>query len=94
MEELVPFQVQLERRQHARLKSLAEARGRSMGSMIRESVAVYLADQPVEDDPAYGIIGLFEDTGDLPHGDVGVNHDAYLADASWAEGHPDDPAAP
>lgn len=89
MEDLVPFQVQLERRQHARLKALAEARGRSMGSMIRESVVTYLADQPVEDDPLLGIIGLLEDTGEEPFGDVAINHDAYLADAYWHEGHPD-----
>ena len=89
MEDLVPFQVQLERRQHARLKSLAEAQGRSMGSMIRESVATYLADQPAGDDPLLGIIGLFEDTGEQPFGDVAINHDAYLADAYWREGHPD-----
>ena len=89
MEDLVPFQVQLERRQHARLKALAETRGQSMGSMIRESVAVYLADQPVEDDPLLSIIGLFEDTGEKPFGDVAINHDAYLADAYWREGHPD-----
>jgi len=87
MEDLVPFQVQLERRQHARLKSLAEAHGRSMGSMIRESVAVYLADQPIDDDPALGIIGLFEDVGPRPHGDVAQNYDGYLADAYWREGH-------
>ena len=87
MEDLVPFQVQLERRQHARLKSLAESHGRSMGSMIRESVATYLADQPVEEDPAYGIIGILgEDDGPRPYGDVGENHDAYLADIYEAEG--------
>ncbi len=60
-----------------------------MGSMIRESVAVYLADQPAEHDPLLGIIGLFEDTGERPFGDVAVNHDAYLADAYWREGHPE-----
>ncbi|MFN8623670.1 MAG: ribbon-helix-helix protein, CopG family [Chloroflexota bacterium] len=89
MDDLVPFQVQLERRQHARLKALAEARGQSMGSMIRESVAVYLTSQEAGEDPLLGIIGLFEDAGPQPHGDVATNHDAYLADASWEEGHPE-----
>jgi hypothetical protein len=83
MEDLVPFQVQLERRQHARLRALSESSGRSMGSMIRESVATYLAG--VEPDPLLDIIGAFEDHGPKPHGDVSVNHDAYLADVHEAE---------
>ena len=92
MEDLVPFQVQLERRQHARLKSLAETQGRSMGSMIRESVATYLADQPLDDDPALGILGLFADESSRPLGDVAEHHDAYLAEAYAREGQPEDPA--
>ena len=92
MEDLVPFQVQLERRQHARLKALAETQGRSMGSMIRESVATYLADQPLEDDPALGILGLFADEGSRPLGDVAEQHDAYLAEAYAREGQREDPA--
>lgn len=93
MEELVPFQVQLERRQHARLKALAETHGRSMGSMIRESVATYLADQPLEDDPALDILGLFADERPRPLGDVAEHHDAYLAEAYAREGRQDDPSS-
>ena len=82
----VPFQVQLTRGQHRRLKRLAESRGVSMGSILRESVADYLTSTPVEEDPAFGIIGLIDDDGPTPHGDPAVEHDAYLADALEAEG--------
>ncbi len=51
-----------------------------MGSLIRESVSAYLADAPANEDTLVGIIGLFEDTGPRPYGDVGEEHDAYLAD--------------
>ena len=93
MEDPVPFQVQLERRQHARLKALAETQGRSMGAMIRESVATYLAQQPLEDDPALDIVGLFSDERPRPHGDVAEHHDAYLVEAYEREGRRGDPAS-
>ncbi|CAN5582433.1 hypothetical protein BH23CHL8_BH23CHL8_16300 [soil metagenome] len=81
MEDLVPFQVQLERRQHRHLKRLAETRGRSMGSLVRESVEAYLSPMPAEEDPLLGIIGVADDRTVKAHGDVGIEHDAYLADA-------------
>ena len=85
MTEHVAFQVQLTPGQHRCLKELAATRGVSMGSLIRESVTQYLNDLPVEDDPAFGIIGLIDDVGGKPHGSVAVNHDEYLADALEAE---------
>jgi hypothetical protein len=81
----VPFQVQLTRAQHRRLKRLAEMRGVSMGSILRESVADYLTNAPVDADPAFGIIGLIDDDGPTPHGDPAADHDAYIADALDAE---------
>lgn len=86
MGDYVPFQVQLTREQHRRLKRLATSRGDSMGSLIRESVAEYLSELPSGDDPALGIVGLIDDRGSRPHGSVAVAHDAYLADALSAEG--------
>lgn len=86
MSDIVPFQVQLERAQHRRLKRLADSRGVSMGSILRESVAEYLASAPIEEDPAFGIVGLIDDDGPMPHGDPARHHDAYLADALEAEG--------
>ncbi len=81
MEERVPFQVQLEGRQHRRLKLLADRRGRSMGALIRESVEAYLASLPPEDDPLLELIGILgEDAGPLPFGDVARHHDEYVAD--------------
>jgi len=56
-----------------------------MGSLIRESVSVYLTDLPADDDPLTELIGSFEDTGPMPHGDVAEAHDAYLADAAATE---------
>ena len=85
MSDIVPFQVQLERAQHRRLKRLAESRGVSMGSILRESVAEYLASAPIEEDPAFGIVGLIDDDGPMPYGDPATHHDAYLADALEAE---------
>lgn len=85
MTEHVAFQVQLTLGQHRRLKELAATRGSSMGSLIRESVTEYLNDLPIEDDPAFGIIGLIDDQGDKPHGSVAIHHDDYLADALEAE---------
>lgn len=85
MTEHVAFQVQLTLGQHRRLKELATMRGASMGSLIRESVTEYLNDLPIEDDPAFGIIGLIDDGGGKPHGSVAVHHDEYLADALEAE---------
>lgn len=86
MSDYVPFQVQLTRAQHRRLKRLAELRGVSMGSILRESVADYLTDATAGDDPALGIIGLIVDDGPTPHGDPATEHDAYLTDALEAEG--------
>jgi hypothetical protein len=52
-----------------------------MGSLVRESVAAFLADLPSDEDPAYGLIGLLgEDRGPRPHGDVAREHDSYLVD--------------
>jgi hypothetical protein len=92
MEEPVPFQVQLERRQHRRLKHLAERRGRSMAALIRESVEAYLVSVPVEDDPAFEIIGVLgDDQRPRPHGDVARHHDDYLADYLEEEASPAHP---
>lgn len=50
-----------------------------MASAIRESVASYLTSAAGDEDPLAGIVGLFEDDGPRPFGDVGEEHDAYLA---------------
>jgi hypothetical protein len=88
MERRVPFQVMLDPEQHHQLRSAAERRGQSIGSLVRESVARYLADVAVEDDPLLGIIGLGEDAGPRPHGDVATQHDSYLTDIVAIESTP------
>ena len=79
--------------QHHQLRSLAERRGQSIGSLVRESVARYLAAIAVEDDPLSGLIGLAEDSGPRPRGDVAMEHDAYLAEKA-AQGPAGGVAAP
>ena len=79
MDRNIPFQVMLEPGQHRQLRGLAAQRGASIGSLIRESVADYLAGVSIEDDPLLGLIGLAEDSGPRAHGDVGPEHDAYIA---------------
>ncbi len=69
----------LEPGQHRQLRGLAAQRGASIGSLIRESVAEYLAGVSIEDDPMLGLIGLAEDRSPKAHGDVGPEHDAYIA---------------
>jgi hypothetical protein len=56
-----------------------------MGSLVRESVASYLAGLPADDDPALGIVGLIDDVSPRPYGSVAEHHDDYLADDLAAE---------
>jgi hypothetical protein len=51
--------------------------------VVRDSVSSVLTRR--EEDPLLGIIGLIDDSGARPYGDVGEAHDAYLADAVAAE---------
>jgi hypothetical protein len=88
MSDYVPFQVQLTKAQHRRLRQLASTTGASMGSLVRESVAAYIAGRPVEDDPAFGIIGLIDDPAPRPYGSVAERHDDYLAAEIDGEGSP------
>ena len=70
----------LDPEQHHQLGGIAERRGQSIGSLVRESVARYLADLSLEEDPLLGLIGLADDAGARPHGDVAFEHDLYITD--------------
>ena len=71
-----PLQIYLDSKQDEVLRDLAHKRGTSVGHLIRESLARYIAEEvPVEEDPAMGIIGL----GASERGDLSVSHDKYLA---------------
>lgn len=72
-----PLQIYLDSKQDQVLRDLAHKRGTSVGSLIRESLARYIAEEiPIEQDPLMGIIGL----GSSARGDLSINHDSYLAE--------------
>lgn len=71
-----PFQIYLRQDQMDALRRLAEKQGVSITELVRQGVDTLLINQPVEEDPLLGIIGL----GDSGLGDLSVNHDAYLAE--------------
>ena len=70
-----PIQVYLEERQDRALRRLAAEEGVSLSELIRRSVDLLLAQLPVEQDPAWQIIGL----GSSDVNDLGARHDKYLA---------------
>ncbi len=70
-----PIQMYIEPGQDAALAALAKKRGVSKAELIRESIAGYLTALPVEEDPAFGLVGL----GRSRKSDVSERHDKYLA---------------
>jgi len=76
-----PLQIYLDRHQCAILKALAEIKGLSMSELVRESIAKYLAECPIESDPAMKLVGL----GNSGKGDLAAKHDEYLVEAYKAE---------
>lgn len=70
-----PLQVYLESDQEQALRALAQRWQVSMAELIRRSVDRFLAELPVEDDPAMRIVGL----GHSGMGDLARDHDKYLA---------------
>lgn len=71
-----PLQVYLDQKQLGTLRYLAKKRDTSMAEIIRESVAKYLSELPVEEDPAMGIVAM----GRSGCSDIAENHDAYLVE--------------
>lgn len=69
-----PIQVYLEGKQDEVVRALAERQKISIAELIRRSLDWYLAELPVEDDPAMDIVGLV-DTG--PE-DASEKHDEYI----------------
>ena len=70
-----PIQIYIEPRQDDVLESLSKKKGVSKAELIRESLARYLNELPLEEDPAMGLVGL----GSSGKGDLSVQHDRYLA---------------
>ena len=71
-----PLQIYLDQGQLDALRYQADRNGKSMAHLIRESVAMYLAQLPLEQDPAMSIIGI----GSSKEGDLSAKHDKYLVE--------------
>jgi hypothetical protein len=70
-----PIQIYLEPAQDKALRLLARREGISLAELIRRTIDHYLAELPVEDDPALQVVGL----GRSGRKDLASKHDDYLA---------------
>ena len=70
-----PIQIYLEPVQDKALRVLAGREGISLAALIRRTIDHYLAELPVEEDPALQVIGL----GRSGREDMASKHDEYLA---------------
>ena len=70
-----PIQIYLEPVQDRALRGLARKEGISLAALIRRTIDHYLAELPVEEDPALQVIGL----GRSGREDMASKHDDYLA---------------
>jgi hypothetical protein len=68
------LQVYLYQRQIDVLRALAKRQKVSMAELIRRSVDRYLAELPLEEDPLWDIVGMF----DSGIGDLSEKHDEYI----------------
>jgi hypothetical protein len=69
-----PIQVYPEERQDRVLRRLAAEEGVSLSELIRRSVDLMIDQLPVEQDPAWKIMGL----GNTATSDLGTHHDQHL----------------
>ena len=76
-----PIQIYLEPAQDRSLRALSQREGISLAALIRRTIDHYLADLPVEEDPALQVIGL----GRSGRGDMSAKHDDYLASFTRGE---------
>jgi hypothetical protein len=76
-----PMQVYLRPDQIDTLKAVAERRGQSMAALVREGVDKLLDELPLDDEPLFEIIGLY----DSGQGDLAEKHDDYLVKLIEAE---------
>lgn len=68
-----PVQIYLREDQVEALRAVAERRGESMASLVREGVDKFLDELPPDEDPLLDIIGLY----DSGRGDLADKHDQY-----------------
>ena len=69
-----PIQIYIEPEQDTMLHILAEQKGVSKAAIIRDGIERLIAELPVEDDPAMGLIGI----GKSGRRDLSEKHDKYL----------------
>lgn len=69
-----PIQIYLEPTQDKALRVLAQRKGTSLAALIRRAIDHYLAELPVEEDPALQVIGL----GRSGREDLASKHDDHL----------------
>jgi hypothetical protein len=69
-----PIQIYLEPTQDKALRVLSQREGISLAELIRRTIDHYLAELPVEEDPALQVIGL----GRSGREDMASKHDDYL----------------
>ena len=71
-----PLQIYLREDQERALRSIAERRGESMASLVREGVDKLLRDLPPGEDALIDIVGVY----DSGVGDLAERHDEVLTD--------------
>jgi len=79
-----PIQVYLEVDQEEALRALAQRLRVSMAELIRRSIDRFLAELPIEDDPAMRLVGLGSGPSDLAE-----DHDRYLIESEMESRWPE-----
>ena len=69
-----PVQIYLDERQNQALRRLSKERKASVSELIRRGIDLLLTQIPVENDPAYHLIGL----GKSGVNNIAENHDEYI----------------
>ena len=70
----IPIQVYLEPEQQKIIGLLSKSSGKSRAAIIRSCISKFIADLPLEEDPALNIINL----GASGKKDIAEKHDDYL----------------
>ena len=77
-----PIQIYLDDRQNQALRMLAKQNNATVSELIRRGIELLLKQIPVENDPAYHLIGL----GKSGVSNIAENHDEYLVHEIEKEG--------
>ena len=77
-----PIQIYLDERQNQALRALAKRNNATVSELIRRGIELLLKQIPVENDPAYQLIGL----GKSGMSNIAEDHDEYLVQEIGKEG--------